>query len=361
MEKNKLDEIRLEIDSLDRNLTRLIEKRMELVSRVAEYKSKNKTEVLDEEREKKVIDNALSVVDNPEYSDTIKATFESIMAHSREYQKKRILNSQAFKRYVLIGEHLSHSMSVPIHNLFFKKTNITGSYELLEVPRDALAGILRKLKAEGCYGVNVTIPYKTELMSALDSLSDEVLKVGAVNTIKMDGEFIGYNTDYRGFGMALSYNGINPKDKTCAVLGSGGASRAVVTYLKNHGAASISIVTRDTNAACMKYPGLHCIPIDQFISQGFDLIINTTPVGMIPNAGYSPITKSQLKGACFVMDLIYNPSETLLMLYAKELGIPCTNGLYMLVAQAICAQEIWQAKTFDQELVNAIYEEMRSQ
>ncbi|HBR02246.1 MAG TPA: chorismate mutase, partial [Ruminiclostridium sp.] len=200
MDTNRLEKIRSEIDALDRELAGLIEKRMDLVSLVAEYKSRNNVNVLDAKREEKVIENALSVVSNADYSNSIRAAFESIMALSREYQRKKIKNKGVgAKRYALIGEHLSHSMSVPVHEAFFSEAGIQDSYELMEIPRNELPGVLCRLKAEGFSGINVTIPYKTEIMSQLDSVSAEAERIGAVNTILLDEKFKGYNTDYGGF------------------------------------------------------------------------------------------------------------------------------------------------------------------
>lgn len=359
MDKKYLDTIREEIDSLDRQLSELLQKRLDLVSRVAEYKRQSQTEVLDEAREQRVLDNVLSVVKNPDYNDSIRATFESIMAHSRDYQKKRLSEDNGLpKRYVLIGEHLSHSLSPVIHELFFKKAELKASYDLLEVPQNELPAILARLKKESYSGVNVTIPYKTEIMRTLDSLSDEALRVGAVNTIKLGDSWVGYNTDYYGFGRALDYYGVSLDGKACAVLGSGGSSRAIVSWLEDHGVSHIAIVTRDTDAASLKYPGLQSIALGEFSAQGYDLVVNTTPVGMFPKVDSSPLSKEQLEGAGFVMDLIYNPDETLLLYFARELGIPNANGLYMLVAQGICAQEIWQGTAYNQEMFNSIFEAM---
>ena len=361
MDKNLLDILRSEIDSVDRELSILLQKRMDLVNRVAEYKRKTQTKVLDEAREQKVLENVLSVVTNPDYNDSIKASFESIMTHSRDYQKKRLSWDQDLSnRFVLIGEKLSHSLSPVIHGLFFEKAKLNGSYDLLEAPQHELSGLLTRLKKEGYSGANVTIPYKTEIMSYLDTLSDEALRVGAVNTIKLGAQCSGYNTDYQGFGWALEYCGIDAKGKACAVLGTGGSSRAVVAWLKDQGASRITLVTRDIIAACSKYPDLQCMNIKAFRSQGYDLVVNTTPLGMSPKVNFSPLSKEQLQGAGFVMDIIYNPDETLLLRYAHELGIPYANGLYMLVAQGICAQEIWQGKSYSQDMVNGIYEEIKA-
>ncbi len=361
MDKKDIDAIRSEIDAVDRELAILLEKRMDLVSQVADSKRRTRTGVMDEAREQKVLENVLSVVKNADFTESIKASFESIMAHSREYQKKRLSGGQELrKRYVLIGEHLSHSLSPVIHGLFFEKAGFTGSYDLLEVPHNDIGGLTARLKKEGYLGANVTIPYKTDIMGELDALSDEAIRIGAVNTITLGNKCVGYNTDYNGFGRALEYYGADLEGKACAVLGSGGSSRAVVSWLQDHGVSRITIVTRDTGAAGLKYPGFQCIDIKEFSAQGYDLVVNTTPVGMWPKPDFSPLSKDQLQGAGFIMDLIYNPAETLLLRFAKDLGIPGANGLYMLIAQGICAQEIWQGTIYSQELVNSIYKDMKA-
>lgn len=373
MDKSDLEAIRAQLDSLDRNISRLLQKRMELVSRISEYKKRTGTGVLDEAREKNVVDNVLSTVEDPKYRECIKATFESIMEHSREYQRREISGGGSHnrrydrcykRRYALIGNPLSHSLSPAIHDLFFKKTGIDAAYELLEVPSEEFCGILDRIKKEGYSGINVTIPYKTQIMELLDSLSQEAVRVGAVNTIKIGCEdagyeYIGYNTDYFGFGRELKHVGATVENKTCAVLGSGGASRAVTAYLEDHGASKITIVTRNTKSAVRKVPGLQCTDIKEFSAEGFDLVINATPVGMWPKAEYSPLSEKQLGGAGFVMDLIYNPEETLLLKISRGMGIPCANGLYMLVAQAVCSQEIWQESAFEPDITDEIYKEIK--
>ncbi len=357
MDNNHLEQIRKEIDTLDRELAILLEKRMDLVSRISDHKLKYKVDVLDSSRESKVIENVLRAVENTDYHESIRVVFESIMSESKIYQKKR-MKSQECKRYVLIGSKLSHSISPLIHDLFFKKTDITGSYELYEAKQGELPELLNKLENLGFCGANVTIPYKTDIMNYLDSISDVAKTIGAVNTIGFGDEKRGHNTDYIGFGRALYHCGFDPKNKKCAVLGSGGASRAVISYLEDHGAADIMIATRDPEGILIKYPGLRGIALESFTSEGVDMIVNATPVGMYPLTDKSPLGKHQIYGASFVLDLIYNPKETLLLKYARELGIPCDNGLYMLVAQAVSAQEIWQGRQFGEELVREIYDQI---
>ena len=132
-----------------------------------------------------------------------------------------------------------------------------------------------------------------------------------------------------------------------------------MAYLEDHGASGITIVSRDPDSANLKFPGLSCMDIASFHAMDYDLLINTTPVGMYPDIKKSPLQKEQLKGVGFVMDLIYNPIKTVLLQYSEELGIPNANGLYMLVAQAFRSEEIWQGRTLDRSLITKAMDEMR--
>jgi len=357
MKNDSLEQIRKEIDAVDRELAALLEKRMDLAARVSEYKIKNNMEVLDASREARVIENVLGAVSNKEYHESVRAVFESIMAQSRKYQEK-LMAGKNRKKYALIGGKLSHSISPAIHELIFQKANIDGTYELCEARQEELPGFLQKLREQGFHGVNVTIPYKTEIMKYLDDISGSAKAIGAVNTVVLGDRTEGYNTDYDGFGKTLEYHGFDPGGKVCAVLGSGGASMAAVSYLEDHGAAEIIIVSRNPGAASGKFPGKRIIALGDYTAEETDLIVNATPVGMYPETGVSPLDKHQLAGASFLFDLIYNPKETLLMKHARELGIPCCNGLFMLVAQAVSAQEIWQGINFSPDLIKEIYSKM---
>ncbi|NLW02800.1 MAG: shikimate dehydrogenase [Clostridiaceae bacterium] len=359
--KDFLDTIRKGIDEVDEAITQLLEKRMDHVRDVAEYKKKTGMAILDSSRERQVLDRILSQVKNPEYRESIKSVYSGILEVSRQFQS-RIISSAAGSgpaRYGLVGEKLSHSLSHRIHSLFFKESGMNAEYDLIEVKPEKLPNLLDSLKSRGYLGVNVTIPYKKEILAYLDSLSDEALHIGAVNTVCLSGGYKGYNTDYHGFGMALEEYGVKTAGARCAVLGSGGAARAVVAYLEDHGASGITIVSRDPDSAIMKFPGLNCADISTFRAAGYDILINTTPVGMHPRISESPLQKEQITGVKFVMDLIYNPEKTVLLRYAEELCIPCANGIYMLVAQALRSEEIWQRRTLDKALINKAIEEIR--
>jgi shikimate dehydrogenase len=363
MDKKHLEELRIQIDKIDKELSFLLQKRFNLVEQIAEYKAQFNMDVLDKSRENKVIEKVLSKVENPNYSKAIKLVYETIMDASKNYQHGRIksIENMPQKRYAVIGRRLSHSLSPKIHNIFFRKTGIAANYDQITLEPEELPELLNKLNDRGYKGINVTIPYKTEIMKSLDYVSPIAERIGAVNTVEIGEQFKGYNTDYYGFGRALDYYGFKSRDQRCAVLGSGGSARAICAYLEDNGASEIAIISRKPADASLKFPGYKTISINDYTSENFDLIVNCTPVGMYPDQEVSPISKEQLKGAAYVMDLIYNPYETLLLKYAKELVIPYANGLYMLVSQAISAQEIWQGLSYEQDIVNYVFDALEKE
>lgn len=261
------------------------------------------------------------------------------------------------KLFGLIGEKLGHTHSPMIHKKILNDINLKGHYGLFQVRRQNLKYVITGLKALGYNGVNVTIPYKTEIMKYLDSLSPEAEKIGAVNVIKIDenGTATGYNSDYFGFGMSLINANININGEGAAVLGTGGASKAVVQYLKDNGIKEITIVTRNKLSAKEIYPDEKIITYEDIkYINNCSIIINTTPVGMYPNIGNSPIDKKYLSKFSTAADLIYNPLQTLFLKDAHEVGLKTLNGIYMLVAQAVKSQEIWNDTTISPHIIDNI-------
>ena len=265
-------------------------------------------------------------------------------------------------KFGLIGGKLGHSLSPAIHQLFFEYTGKTGSYELLETELEALPELMGKLR-QGFVGTNVTIPHKLHVMPLLDNIAPEAAAIGAVNTIKFTAEgAFGYNTDYFGFGRMLEYNGIAVKDKTCVVLGTGGAARAVVKYLTDQKCAKLYLVTRDVFKVDSHFakinPKIKVIDYARLDALQGDLLVNCTPVGMFPKVEASPVSSEVSFAFDASVDLIYNPSQTLFLKQAAEAGNKAVNGLFMLVAQAVAAQEIWQGERYDSELIVRIMREL---
>ncbi len=255
----------------------------------------------------------------------------------------------ASKTYALIGEKLGHSMSPAIHLQMLDMIDVEGVYGLLEVARENVPKIVDSLKVLGVAGVNVTVPYKQMIMPYLDEIDPDAQAIGAVNTINFkDGKAIGYNTDCYGFMTMLKVSDIDVKDKDCVLIGSGGAGFAIITGFKNLGAKSIKVFDiNDEQLAKAKaqFPFIETynLATQKEMCKG-DVLANATPIGMYPKCDASILTKEELAAGGFVAvaDAVYNPIETKLVSYAKELGLKSCAGLWMLVYQAVRSEEIWQ-------------------
>ncbi|WDV44332.1 shikimate dehydrogenase [Clostridiaceae bacterium M8S5] len=260
----------------------------------------------------------------------------------------------------LIGEKLGHSFSPVIHSLIFKVLNIKGHYQLFEVNKEDLKNAVYGLKALGAKGVNVTIPYKVDIIKYLDAISEEAEKIGAINTICFkDNKTIAYNTDYFGFGIMLNKFNVAIQDKKAVILGTGGAAKAVLQYLIDKKVGDITIVSRNENTAKAKFKDYKIISYDDIKNiNKQDIVVNTTPCGMYPNTDRSSLCEEDISKFDAVVDLIYNPTETLLLKYAKNHGIKAVNGLYMLVGQAVKAQELWNDIHITDEVIDKVYNEL---
>lgn len=227
--------------------------------------------------------------------------------------------------YGLIGEKLGHSYSKIIHEAL-------GSYkyQLFSLDPDAFE---RFLKKRNFSGLNITIPYKKAVIPLCDRISPLAKEIGAVNTLYFKDDVLwGTNTDYDGFLYAAKAAGISFAGKKVLILGNGGTSLTARKAVLDSGAREILITSRRGEPGCISYSELTA-------HRDMDIIVNTTPVGTYPNNGGCLIDLSQFPGCSGVIDVIYNPLTTELLYQAKERGIPYSNGLPMLVAQATAAAE----------------------
>lgn len=244
----------------------------------------------------------------------------------------------------LLGRRLGHSYSPAIHALFADY-----EYDLLEKEPEEVENFLR----HGDFsGLNVTMPYKKTVIPYLDELSETAKKLGAVNTIvrRADGSLFGHNTDFFGFSSMVRASKLTVKGKKCLVLGSGGASATAVAVLQEMGAA-ITVISRQGEN---NYTNLH-------LHRDANIIVNTTPAGMYPNCGVSPIDLSLFPHLEGVLDVIYNPARTQLLLDAEARGLITMNGLWMLVAQAKESAEYFTGTTIADEKLKTVYDFIRSQ
>ncbi len=257
------------------------------------------------------------------------------------------------KKIGLIGRPVGHSFSPRIHNGISDRNQQNCIYVAHDVDPNDLETAIKGLQALGYAGVNVTIPHKEAVLGLLDEVDDLAKWVGAVNTISFkQGRAIGTNTDVYGFTQMLDQAGVSLKDKRVAVLGTGGAAKAVIVACGVEGVQSLDLYSRktETAASCLnkwsgEWQGIDRQPLNYRVwaekARDYDLVINCTPLGMHPHENRMPVEPNQVKADCVLADIIYNPSETLFLRTGRERGLKTVNGLDMLIFQAIKAYEIW--------------------
>ncbi|MCQ2475847.1 MAG: AAA family ATPase [Clostridia bacterium] len=249
------------------------------------------------------------------------------------------------KRIGLLGENISHSYSPKIFSLF-------GDFEYLLFPTSK-ENFEEFFKNNRLDGFNVTIPYKVKAMELCDTLSEEAKAIGCVNTVirNSDGTSHGENTDVFGFEYMAEKINCDFSGKKVVVLGSGGSSRTVKYVAEKHGASEIVIISRTGEN---NYENIEK-------HTDADVIVNTTPVGMYPGNGKSPVDLAIFKSCKKVLDLIYNPSRSVLIQQAQELGIDCINGLYMLVCQAIRSANLLLGENIRDDVADSVYEQLEKE
>ncbi len=239
--------------------------------------------------------------------------------------------------FALLGEKLGHSFSPQIHRA------LAGcDYQLLPTPPEAVADLFRRRDFRG---LNVTIPYKQTVMPLCDEIDPRAAAIGAVNTVvNRGGRLTGYNTDIDGLIYLARRTGVDMAGKKVVILGSGGTGRTARAAAGELGAAEIVTVSRggEDNYENLSRHG------------DAQVLLNTTPVGMYPNCGVSPVSLDAFPHLEGVLDVVYNPLRTALLLEARERGLPCSCGLPMLVAQAWRAEELFTGSAIPAKTVEAV-------
>ncbi|MCL2055950.1 MAG: chorismate mutase [Oscillospiraceae bacterium] len=337
-----LQSLRGEIDEIDENILRLFNRRMDITAAVARYKQENGLPVHDPAREHQKLCDISRVIGSGREAYAC-ALFALLFELSRDSQNRIIRQGKPENKHAgkfgLLGGKLSHSFSPMIHAELGKY-----EYSLFEKKPDEIGLFL----ACGDFGgLNVTVPYKKAVLPYCSALSQAARATGSVNTLTRlaDGSLFGDNTDCFGFAYLLKKAGISPAGLKAAVLGSGGSSLAVQAVLRDMSAREIAVISRggpDSYENLEKH-------------RDCDIIINTTPIGMYPGNGISPLADlSAFKNCRAVIDLIYNPAHTQLLFDAQELGITAVNGLDMLTAQAKKSAEIFTGEIIPDDKIGEI-------
>lgn len=247
--------------------------------------------------------------------------------------------------YGCIGEKLGHSFSKIIHG---KIANY--SYELKEIAREDFDAFMHK---KDFLAINVTIPYKRDVIPYLYYIDEKAKKIGAVNTIvNKGGKLYGYNTDYSGMKRLAEKNGVDFNGKKVLILGSGGTSKTANALASDSGAREVLTVSRSTKDGCITYTEAYSDHLDA------EIIINTTPCGMFPDNLSAPIDIDKFEKLEAVLDAIYNPLRSKLVSAALKKGLKASGGLYMLVAQAVYASEKFLDREISLDVIDKIYSEI---
>lgn len=267
------------------------------------------------------------------------------------------------KHFGLIGYPLGHSMSGVIHNELFKISKLDADYSMIEIEPENLEKEF-KGKLKSLRGFNATIPHKINIIPCLDELSEKAALFGSVNTVDVrEDKIVGHNTDCTGFIRALEMADIDLSGRVL-LCGSGGVAR-MIAFEAILAGADLTIAVRESDIPAgntikdeiKEKTGKDArVILLSDAEEGYDLIVNGTPVGMFPNVDACPLDEKIIKSAKAVFDVIYNPIETKLIKYAKEAGIKCSSGLSMLVWQAAVAEEIWNGVKFSFDDIEKVVE-----
>ena len=248
-------------------------------------------------------------------------------------------------RYGLIGEKLGHSFSKDIHERIADYT-----FDLIPLSKEEFKEFMEKKEFAA---INVTIPYKKDVIPYLDEMDEHAKAIGAVNTIvNQNGKLKGYNTDFTGFLYMVKKHNVHMEGQKVLIIGNGGASAAIQAVVRHEKAGQMVIVDVVTGNGAISYDEMFSSHLDA------EIIINTSPIGMYPRIGNAPIDISMFHKCEAVMDVIYNPILTRLCFEAQEMDIKRVNGLEMLIAQAKQSVEFFLDKKIDDQIIDDIYQDM---
>ena len=246
------------------------------------------------------------------------------------------------KKYLVIGNPIEHSLSPKLHNYWFEKNNIDANYDRRKINKSEIQQIISEIKDDNLDGINVTVPFKSDVIPFLDVLSEESRITQSVNTIyKQDKKLIGHNTDIKGFELSLKEIQFNLENKTIFILGAGGVVPSIIYALEKLGVSKIIVSNRTKKKTEKLKKYFSKISIADWGDQPeFDMIINATSLGLNKedniNLNFKNINKEKL-----FYDVIYNPKETNFLKTAKNLGCQVSNGKMMFIYQAFEAFMLW--------------------
>ena len=246
------------------------------------------------------------------------------------------------KKYLVIGNPIEHSLSPKLHNYWFEKNNIDANYDRRKIDKSEIEETINEIKSNKLDGINVTVPFKNDVIPFLDMLSKDSQITQSVNTIyKQDKKLIGHNTDIKGFELSLKETKFNLENKTIFILGAGGVVPSIIYALEKLGVSKIIASNRTkqkTEDLKKKFSNISVV--DWGDQPEFDIIINATSLGLDKNDNIGLNLRNINKEKLFY-DVIYNPKETNFLRTGKKLGCQVSNGKMMFIYQAFEAFKLW--------------------
>ena len=261
------------------------------------------------------------------------------------------------KKYLVIGNPIEHSLSPKLHNYWFKKNNIDANYDKKKIDKDEIQEIILEIKNNRLNGINVTVPFKNDVIPFLDVLSEESQITQSVNTIYVhDKKIVGHNTDIKGFELSLRETQFDLENKTIFILGSGGVVPSIIYALEKLGVSKIIVSNRTKQKAeslKKNFPNINVV--DWGEQPEFDMIVNATSLGLRKEDNIDLNLKNINKEKLFY-DVIYNPKETNFLKTGSELGNKTENGKLMFIYQASAAFKIWHKiePKIDEEVIKLL-------
>jgi shikimate dehydrogenase len=340
-----LAEQRALIDRLDTEILRLVNQRLEAAVRIGAIKKSSSRVVRDIRREVEVLERLLALNrDGKLPQRALLKIYSHLFAAAREVQGAGdagpCAGGEAPALFAVFGEPIGHSLSPVMHQAAFCATGFNAVY--VPVRTDAIGRAVEGLRALGIKGASITIPHKQSVMAHLDRIDATARSAGAVNTLVNTGaEIAGYNTDCEGAARALLEK-TAIAGRAVAVIGAGGAARAVVHGVLTHGGRPTlfnrSAARGERVAAEL---GVEFRPLAEFSAEACQILVNTTPLGMAPHPEQTPVPRERLASHLTVMDIVYNPRRTRLLREAEALGCTIIDGLSMFVWQGARQFELW--------------------
>lgn len=336
---NEIKKLRQGIDEIDDQLLDLINQRLRAAREIGKIKNHSGTAVVDSKRESQIYQRLSALNNGPIKEDALHKVFRAVIAAGRSIQSHGEMTDPE-PLYAVVGNPIGHSLSPVMHNSALAHCGLDGSYLAFQV--ENIAAAVDGIRGLGIRGASVTIPHKIAVMQHLDEVDPMAAEIGAVNTIlNRDGVLQGYNSDCTGAVQAIAEK-TPVKGKEVAIIGAGGAARAIGFGLKQKGAA-VSIINRTKSRGEKLARDLECrfIPPEKIKEFPFHIVVNSTPVGMTPDVSSLPLAADLLEPEMTVMDIVYNPLKTRFLQEAEKIGCTIVDGVSMFVHQGAVQFELW--------------------